>query len=62
METTMKEQLTRSDKISYLKQKLDDQTTPINEKLEILEFMLNLFTSLEFDIEEFYRKLNKLVK
>ena len=58
----MKEQLTRSDKISYLKQKLDDQTTPINEKLEILEFMLNLFTSLEFDIEEFYRKLNKLVK
>ena len=62
METTMKEQRTRSDKISYLKQKLDDQTTPINEKLEILEFMLNLFTSLEFDIEEFYRKLNKLVK
>ena len=58
----MKEQRTRSDKISYLKQKLDDQTTPINEKLEILEFMLNLFTSLEFDIEEFYRKLNKLVK
>ena len=58
----MKEQLTRSDKISYLKQKLDDQTTPINEKLEILEFMLHFFTSPEFDIEEFYRKLNKLVK
>ena len=58
----MKEQLTRSDKISYLKQKLDDQTTPISEKLEILEFMLHFFTSPEFDIEEFYRKLNKLVK
>ena len=50
----MKEQLTRSDKIRYLKQKLDDPTTPISEKLEILEFMLHLFTSPEFDIEEFF--------
>ena len=57
----MKEQLTRSDKISYLKQKLDDPTIPNSEKLEILEFMLHLFTSPEFDIEEFFRKLNKLV-
>jgi len=58
----MKEQLTRSDKISCIKQKLDDPTTSISEKLEILEFMLHFFTSPEFDIEEFFRKLNKLVQ
>ena len=57
----MKEQLTRSDKIRYLKQKLDDPITPVSEKLDILEFMLHFFTSPEFDIEEFFRKLNKLV-
>ena len=57
----MKEQLTRSDKISCLKQKIDDPTTPISEKLKVLEFIFHFFTSSEFDIEEFYRKLNKLV-
>ena len=54
--------ITTSDKLGYLKRKLDDRDLPMDERLEIIEFFLMAleFTSRKFSIEGFFKELNRL--
>ena len=54
--------ITTSDKLGYLKRKLDDRDLPMDERLEIIEFFLMAleFSSRKFSIEGFFKELNRL--
>ena len=54
--------ITTSDKLGYLKRKLDDRDLPMDERLEIIEFFLMALemSSKKFSIEAFFKELNRL--
>ena len=54
--------ITTSDKLGYLKRKLDDRDLPMDERLEIIEFFLMALemSSKKCSIEVFFNELNRL--
>ena len=54
--------ITTSDKLGYLKRKLDDRDLPMDERLEIIEFFLMALElkKNKFSIEGFFKELNRL--
>ena len=58
----MKAQITTEDKAAYLKQKLDDSDTSIKMRFEILGLFMSFYTKEDFDVMEFFKELDRLVR
>ena len=58
----MKEHIATEHKIAYLKQKLETSDTSIKMRLEILGLFMSFYTKEDFDVMEFLKKLDRLIR